>query len=194
MRKRERDSIIDGRLVPFSCHGDASDLNLNKGRRVREVYEFINLPLPLMKTLDIGPPNAFGKALGIRDNTTGDLNRGVVAPSQEYELVLFSEIIEHLMNPLMAMEQCWQLLIPGGFCVVSTPKAGWHSGVIYQSPHHFTEYRPERLRKLFEYAGFEIVRHKTINIWDRRFAFYGIRPLLRVLLHRSQLWLLRKPL
>jgi SAM-dependent methyltransferase len=187
MRKFEPDSIINGKAVPFSAHGDASDVNFNKGRRVVEVREFIGF-VPV-KSLDIGPPNAFGKALGIRDNTIGDLNLGVKAPDKDYELILFSEIIEHLMNPLSAMRDCHDLLKPGGRCIVSTPIA---SRLSFQSPHHFTEYKPDRMRKLFEYAGFKVVKYKKINIWDRRFMFYGVRPFFRVLFHRSQLWMLQK--
>jgi hypothetical protein len=48
------------------------------------------------------------------------------------------------------------------------------------------------MRKLFEYAGFKVVKYKKINIWDRRFMFYGVRPFFRVLFHRSQLWMLQK--
>lgn len=191
MRKREYDSLINGRLVPFSAHGDASDENLNKGRRVKIVKDFIGGEV-IGKTLDIGSPNAFGQAIGIKDNTTGDLNFGVSAPSKDYDLILFSEILEHLMNPLSVLIDCHRLLRSGGLCIVCTPKASWHTGFFYQSPHHFTEYKPDRLRKLFEYAGFTVVKYQTINIWDKRFALYGVRPLLRVLFHRSQLWMLRK--
>lgn len=193
MRHFEPDSIIDGKLVPFSAHGDASDSNLNKGRRVRIVRDMIPIDLTEAKSLDIGPPNAFGEALGILHNTTGDLNHGVHAPSTNYDFILFSEIIEHLGNPLMALEECYKLLRPGGLCLVSTPLSLWHTGITLQSPHHLTEYRADRFKKLLEFAGFEVVDYKRINIWDRRFALHGIRPLLRVLFHRSQLWLLRRP-
>lgn len=192
-RKKEYDSVIDGVLVPFSAHGDASDENLNKGVRVRAVREFIGMDLTNLHTLDVGAPNMFGKLLGIKDNTAGDVNNGIVAPSAEYDLILFSEIVEHLMNPLGAVRDCFRLLKRGGVCIVSTPLAAWHSGISMQSPHHFTEYRPDRLRKLFKYVGFEIADYKKISIWDRRFMFYGVRPLLRVLFHRSQLWKLTKP-
>jgi len=188
MRQFEPDEMIDGVRVPFSANGDACDMNLNKGRRVVTVRKFIGF-IP-EKSLDIGPPNAFGKALGIRDNTEGDCNWSIDAPDSNYDLILFSEIIEHLMNPLSSMKRCYLLLKPGGICIVSTPIP---SILYYQSPHHFTEYQPDRLKKLFEFAGFEIVDYKKIGIWDRKFMFYGIRPFFRVLLHRSQLWKLRRP-
>jgi len=189
MRKKydESDLLFNGRITPFSAHGDASDVNANVGRRVAQVRKFIGFVPD--ESLDIGPPNAFGQALGVRDNTTGDVNLGVNAPGKDYELILFSEIIEHLMNPLGAMQDCYRLLKPGGICIVSTPIA---SRLSFQSPHHFTEYKPDRMRRLFEYVGFDIVGYKKINIWDRGFMFKGVRPFFRVLFHRSQLWKLRK--
>jgi len=203
MRKKEYDSIIDGVRVPFSAHGDASDENLNKGRRVRIVREFMSShikDIEKLHTLDIGPPNAFGRALGFKVNTQGDLNWGVcpILPVGEmrlgrFDVILFSEIIEHLMNPLTALEDCHALLKSGGYMVVSTPLMMWHSGISYQSPHHVVEYRKDRFQKMLEFAGFEVVKYKKINIWDKKFALYGVRPLLRVLFHRSQLWLVRKP-
>ena len=187
----EPDLVFNGVIVPFSAHGDASDCNLNKGRRIKLVQEFIGLDIPKLHTLDIGPPNAFGQLLGLSDNSIGDVNEGVKAPSVDYDLIVFSEIIEHLMNVLGPLRDCYRLLKPGGVLVVSTPIPNI---IFYQSLHHLAEYRPDRLVQVFEYVGFKVEKYQKINIWDKRFAFYGVRPLLRVLFHRSQLWKLRKPL
>lgn len=181
----------DGKAIPFTEHGDANDLNANKGRRVRIVKEFIGGDLSGLHTLDIGPPNAFGKILGIKDNTKGDVNEGLVAPSYAYDLILCSEIFEHLMAPLWTMRNIYYLLRPNGVCILSTPLANPFAW--YQSYAHFAEYKPDRLRRLFEYVGFEVVKMKIYCIWDWwPFMFTGIRPFLRCLFHRSQLWYLRK--
>jgi len=177
--------------VPFTEHGDADDINANKGRRVRIVKEFIGRDISALHTLDIGPANAFGRLLGIKHNTEGDLNEGVKAPSRDYDLILCSEIFEHLMNPLQVMRSIYDLLKPGGVCVLSTPLANPFG---YQSYAHLTEYKPDRLRRLFEYVGFEPVKMKIYCIWDWwPFMFTGIRPFFRCLFHRSQLWCLKKP-
>jgi len=177
--------------VPFTEHGDASTQNANKGKRVRVVREFIGKDLSQLKTLDIGGKNRFGELLGIKHNTEGNLNEGIVAPDKDYDLILCSEIFEHLMNPLQIMRQIHDLLKPDGVCILSTPieyKIGW-----YQSPHHFVEYRPDRLRMLFEYAGFKPNKYKSFCIWDWwPFMFTGVRPFLRCVFHRSQLWELKR--
>jgi len=178
------------RIIPFSEPGDDNDINFNKGKRVQIVRDFIGMDLQNLKTLDIGAPNAFGKLLGIKDNTLRtDLNDELHAPDKDYDLILFSEILEHLMNPLMALRSCHDLLKPGGILIVSTPTP---NRFFIQSPSHLTEYRPDRLVQMLRWAGFEVLDYKKFCIWDKRFMFYGIRPFLRVLFHRSQLWKLRK--
>jgi len=177
--------------IPFAEPGDDCKLNANKKSRVKVVREFIGMNLSTLHTLDIGAPNTFGQLLGIKDNTLRtDLHREMYAPSSEYDLILFSEIPEHIGNLLARFDDCYALLKPGGLLIVSTPIPNM---IFYQSPHHLAEYRPDRLRKLMEYAGFEVVKYKKICIWDPLpFMFTGLRPFLRVLFHRSQLWMMRK--
>jgi len=194
LRHHEPDMIFNGKPVPFSAHGDASDLNANKGRRVQIVKDFIGFLTPCHKCLDIGAPNAFSKAVidwAKFDNTDCNLHEEVIAPSDNYDLVMHSEVIEHLFSPGMTLRRCYELLKPGGILIVSTPIPNWTN--IFQSPHHLAEYKPKRFRTMLEYYGFEVLDYKKICIWDRSFMFKGPRPLFRVLFHRSQLWKLKKP-
>jgi SAM-dependent methyltransferase len=174
--------------IPFAEPGDDNADNANKGRRVRIVREFIGQDLSELHTLDIGCTNAFGRKMGIKDNTLAtDLNVELVAPSDNYDLILCSELIEHNFNPGRMIERCWELLKPGGVLIVSTPVG--NMSYFLQSPHHLTEYRPKRFRVMLEYYGFEVKKLKIFCIWDWwPFAFSGIRPLWRCLFHRSMLF------
>jgi len=188
------ESLDDLNHIPFAEHGDASEQHKSIKHRVGIFREFIGFDLTGLKTLDIGAPNRFGEVLGIRDNTTlSDLNKSLEAPDSGYDLILCSEIIEHVMNPLYMMQRIYELLRPGGICILSTPLHSWNSGVCFTSPHHFTEYRPDRISRMFVYVGFDLVRFRKYQMWDWSFVFWGVRPLLRVLFHRNQLWMLRKP-
>jgi len=189
-------TIDDLRYTPFAEHGDASEGLKHWRHRSKVVMNFLGDDVDLKKTknLDIGAKNAFGsKLLLTQDNTTGDLNEGVNAPSSAYDFVLCSEILEHIMNPLDFMRNIIKLLRPGGYCLISTPLMQWHSGILYQSAHHFIEYRQDRLVRMLKHAGFELVRWRKYLLWDPGFAFWGVRPFLRVLFHRNQLILLRRP-
>ena len=179
--------------VPFSCHGDASmRKKKNLRHRIKVFRKFVPFDFSHCHSLDIGASNTFGQLLGMKDNTLDtDLNDHFEAPSSDYEFICCSDIIEHLFNPGRVMKDIHSLLAPGGYCLVSTPRAKWM--IPYECWYHFTEYKPKCMRQLFTYYGFEVLKFRTFCIWDWEFMFYGVRPLLRVLFHRNQLWLIRKP-
>lgn len=189
----DKDSrIIDGSEVPFSCHGDASmEKKKNLKHRLKVFRKFVPFDFSNCHSLDIGASNTFGKVLGIKDNTFDhDLNKVLKAPSKDYDFIVCSDIIEHFFNPGLTMEKIYDLLKPGGYCLLGTPRAYWC--IPYECWYHFTEYKPKCLKQMFEYYGFKIVKFRTYSIWDWSFMFWGIRPFLRVLFHRNQLWLLKK--
>lgn len=188
-------AYLNGKRVPFAGHGRASTSTRDYLRRGKAIRRFIGGDIAKLNTLDIGEPNNLGTYLEVKDNTLAfDWNLcGIVAPGANYDLILNSEAIEHTMNPGAMMADCYRLLKPGGICIVATPLYRWHSGITHRSPHHFAEYQPARLNELFQYVGFEVVKFGVIPLWDCRFAFYGIRPILRLLFHRSQIWMLRRP-
>jgi len=181
--------------ITFAEPGDKDADNANKQRRVEIVQDFIGKDLSKLHTLDIGQSNQFGRKLGIKHNTYDtDLHRELVAPSNNYDVILFSEICEHLFNIGMIIEKCYDLLAEDGVLIVSTPRQ--NPSYFYQSPHHLTEYRPDRFKMMLEYYGFEVKKIKTFCIWDWfylnkyyvPFIFTGLRPLWRCLFHRSMLF------
>jgi SAM-dependent methyltransferase len=184
--------VIDYNLNPFAHPGDKDEIKAGLKHRMKVVKSFIGRDLKGLKTLDIGDSNRFSRELGIQDNTTGDLNRGVIAPSKDYDVVTFFEVIEHLMAPLKVLEDIRDLLKPGGVCYVATPVPTplYH---LLMSEKHLTEYKRDRLEVMFRYAGFEVVKYRRFVLWDWWFMFTGFRPFLRTTLHRNQIWELRKP-
>jgi SAM-dependent methyltransferase len=180
--------------VPFSEHGDASDLKkTNLRHRLNIFRSFIPFDISKCHSLDMGANNTFGNELGLKDNTFDtDLNVSLEAPSKDYDLIVSSDIIEHLFNPGLITQKLYSLLKPGGYLLLGTPHGKWM--IPYECWYHFTEYKPKCLKQMFEYYGFEIVNFRTYSIWDWEFIFWGIRPFFRVLFHRNQLWLLRRPI
>lgn len=182
-------------MIPFAGEGLPPMDSVYPVRRVRIIREFVGeeiLALPL--SLDIGERNLLGQALGMKQNTMpGDLNHRIVPEHDVHglDLILFSEVFEHLMNPFGTMQQIRALLKPGGYCILATPVAAPWKWM--RCEHHFTEYYPEHLRVFFEYMGFHCVKYRQFIPFGWKFMFRGVRPLLRVLFQRNQLWLLRKP-
>jgi hypothetical protein len=134
--------------------------------------------------LDLGPANALARAFEARDGVeiehTGehDLDRERISAFRPgpWRTITAFEILEHLMNPLLVLEGCREVLHPEGVLHVTVPRRNPHEWLFGKSPEHFHEFAPEELRWLLEKAGFELERFELANTSEMSF---GLRPLLR---------------
>lgn len=107
----------------------------------------------------------------------------------EYSTIFCFAILEHLFNPLFALENMRKVLKPGGKIYLSTP----HRPHFLWTEHHFHEMDTTRILWLFEKAGFEIVKHERQNLRDRWIRhFRGFRPFCRFFIKPMGLYKLRK--
>jgi len=134
--------------------------------------------------LDLGPPNALARLLERRDAVhivhTGehDLDREPIVGFQPgpFATITAFEIFEHLMNPLLVLDGCRQVLQPEGRLYLTVPQRHPHEWLFGKSPEHFHEFAPDELRWLLDKADFEIERLALANTSE---LGAGIRPLLR---------------
>jgi SAM-dependent methyltransferase len=87
------------------------------------------------------------------------------------EVVLLSEVIEHLVDPDTALDECRRILRPGGTLVVSTPNlAAWYNRVLLAAGIQpvFSEVS---LRGIYGRPGHEVVGH--LRLFTRR-ALVGL--------------------
>jgi SAM-dependent methyltransferase len=62
------------------------------------------------------------KRLGVEVQRWNIDNEAPPYPAGSFDMIVFSEVIEHLANPpLEALETFFELLVPGGYLVISTP-------------------------------------------------------------------------
>lgn len=104
--------------------------------------------------------------------------RGGVMPSlsglgnpEKFDLVIFTEVIEHINNPIDVIENIFHLLKKDGLLYVTTPnfeslerrvlRAQW--GMICY-PEHISFYSPSTLNSILKRCGFEKVSLRTENI------------------------------
>jgi SAM-dependent methyltransferase len=180
--------------IPFSGQFTADLDRPNNRHRLKVYRKFMGwdtVPEGL-EVLDIGKPSFISRAMEIKYNTVGDLNRGItVRPTaSQFDVITSFEVIAHLMNPLLHAQACYELLKPGGVMYLATPKQWlipWYHGL-----GNFVEYKKDRMQTLLQYAGFTPVRYSEHSPWPWFFIFYGFRPPIRYLLNRFQLWELRK--
>lgn len=103
--------------------------------------------------------NFFGKKPDVFEI---DLDREKVpALDNSYDVITHSELIEHLFNPLFAMQECYRILKRGGKLYLFTPN---DYGLIYKIEHllskkyepHFHQFGGNDLMKLLKEAEFHV--------------------------------------
>lgn len=100
-------------------------------------------------------------------------------PSETFDAVTMSHVIEHLPEPAQTLGECARILKPGGKLVVWTPntsslgcrvlKQDWRG---LEPPRHLYLFSPRSMRLLLERAGFDPISIRTRNsryIWQQGF-------------------------
>jgi len=72
---------------------------------------------------------------------------------EQFDFFLFNQTIEHLYNPLLAINNIFNSLKPGGYVFTSVPTIN----IPHITPFHYGSYNPMGLAILFKSSGFEIV-------------------------------------
>jgi SAM-dependent methyltransferase len=80
-----------------------------------------------------------------------DLSR--FRPEKKYDLLVLSEVLEHLENDLDLLRKAMDWLVPGGRAVITVPAdpALWSDADRFSN--HYRRYTSERLREVLEQAG-----------------------------------------
>ena len=104
--------------------------------------------------------------------------------SDEFDLVISSECIEHSPNPARALKEICRVIAPGGVLVVTTPSKIWYpvvklSQVLklrkFQGNEIFMSRR--EMRKVVEDSNFVVLNHSGCHLLPWQVP--GIKPLLR---------------
>ena len=88
-------------------------------------------------------------------------------PVDRVDVVTNFEVIEHLFEPRVFIEQCARLLSPGGLLVLTCPNGqGFDVEVLGElswtvAPEHLNYFNPGSLGGLLERSGFDVVERQT---------------------------------
>lgn len=107
----------------------------------------------------------------------------------EFDVVIFAEIIEHLLNdPCKVLREIRRVLKPGGTIIVTTPNvarleniARLLSGENIYDPYsgygpygrHNREYNRHELVTLLQFEGFDVTAHFTADVHENRAAAFA---------------------
>ncbi|MEI6756578.1 MAG: class I SAM-dependent methyltransferase [Chlorobium sp.] len=139
--------------------------------------------------LDLGDrtplTNSLEQLFGCRfDNTAVDLDTEPLKGS--FSVVTAFEVLEHLYNPLHALLEVRGILEgEGSRLFVSMPL---RKPLFLASPDHFHEMSRHAASSLFKRAGFRVVRSERFRIRQRLFYLTGLKPLLRALYEKVQIY------
>ena len=118
------------------------------------------------------------------ENTIADLDLEPLEGS--FDVVTAFEVLEHLYNPLHALLEVKRLMNDDRarlFISMPLRKPGFLA-----SPEHFHEMSRQSAVSLFRRAGFRVVRSDEFRIRPLLFYLTGIKPLLRLLFEKVQIY------
>lgn len=141
--------------------------------------------------LEYSPDSAaLGRHLYELEIHTGTLTNHSLA-EKSFHVATLWDVIEHLSDPLPAMESVFRLLTPGGYVAISTPnvdglypKASYLPAKILnywthvEPPAHLCQFSIRTLASLLSRAGFDIVGRTTRRI-PLNYSFGELRYLIR---------------
>jgi SAM-dependent methyltransferase len=153
------------RLARFRKLGRVLDIGAGSGRFVSK---FKTLGFETVATEFNDEMRRYLEAKGIRTIDGGLLPQ---APAASFDIIILTEVIEHLNIPRQVLARAHELLRPGGAIYVTTPNfqsierrvIGPDWGMICW-PEHITYWSARTLDRAFRDAGFVRDELKTVNI------------------------------
>ncbi|WP_050030461.1 methyltransferase domain-containing protein [Verrucomicrobium sp. BvORR034] len=119
-------------------------------------------------------PNADYKRADLPGDATLDFhidsNGTVDAPSASFDLVLSTQVLEHVRYPPVYFSECQRLLRPGGMLVLSTHGMFEDHGC----PYDFRRWTSDGLKHDLSDSGFESVQVSKLTSGGRAVIFLGV--------------------
>lgn len=106
------------------------------------------------------------KMLGFGDWFVDDVEDPKLVPNRKYDLVISSDVIEHLFYPDKLLDYIKRFSQPSSFIIISTPERDRARGSESFGPppgHHIREWNREEFNKYLRSRGFIILDHIFVN-------------------------------
>ena len=108
-----------------------------------------------------------------REVYTADLSAFALAHAEEYDLVCAFQVLEHVSQPRVFLEDCVRLVRPGGHMIVAVPNAdallGRQPNLLDAPPHHMTRWGKRSLGSAGRLLGLDLV-----SVTDEPLADYHV--------------------
>lgn len=92
-----------------------------------------------------------------------DLNKPLPVANSSFDIVIMSNLLEHIPEPLILLKECHRILKPDGKLIMTVP----FLIKVHQAPYDFLRYTEFMLKRLISQAGFQKAEVEKIgNIVD----------------------------
>ncbi len=109
-------------------------------------------------------------------NISVDLNEPLVSiPDKSYDVVVLSDVLEHIREPVVLMSEISRILRPGGRLLMNVPFAYW----IHEAPYDYYRYTRYALESFVETAGMQVVELTPLGGWIEVMADMSCKLLTR---------------
>jgi len=93
-------------------------------------------------------------------------------PNDSFDTVINLQVLEHVMDPLNMVSECYRVLKHGGMGIFLIPQ----TSSLHLVPHHYYNFTKYWIREAMKRVGFEIVEFKSLGgLWSSsasRFFFF----------------------
>lgn len=94
----------------------------------------------------------------------GDIEKGkYFFESKKFDCIVCLNVLEHIKDDKKALKNMFNLLKDEGYLIMLVPVFDFLYGEIDKSIGHFRRYEIDKLKKMIEFVGFEIIKSRTIN-------------------------------
>jgi len=140
--------------------------DLGCGRCTFFPHDYKNYQDWVFHGLDIG--NNLEEQLAQRDIKLflGDLNKEIPLNKNKYDVIICSNLIEHLNQPENLIRNIYEILSPGGIALVLTPDIKTWGYRFYNDYTHVRPYTLKSLSTIFNVFGFEVLYAESNNIYQ----------------------------
>jgi SAM-dependent methyltransferase len=84
---------------------------------------------------------------------TCDLNKPLPVDNNEFNTILLSDVLEHIVEPMPLWKEMHRILSPRGKVILNTPFMYW----LHEQPYDYYRFTEHALKHMAESAGFRII-------------------------------------
>lgn len=84
--------------------------------------------------------------------------------SKKFDVVVCMNVLEHIENDNVSLQNIYKLLKPNGYCILLVPIHVWLFGTIDRSIHHFRRYSLEELYEMITKINLNILWKRKLNL------------------------------